>query len=839
MYHRFASRVARLVLLVSVILPVAVVAQQRPPQRAAPGAAPADTARSPLASAVSGLRLRSIGPALLSGRVSDVAVHPTNRKIWYVATASGGLWKTTNAGTTFSPIFDDQSSYSIGVVVIDPKNSNVVWVGTGENNAQRSVSYGDGVYQSIDGGRTWQNVGLKESEHIGKILIDPRNSDVVYVAAQGPVFKGGGDRGLYKTTDGGKTWTKVLDGGEWGGVADVVMDLRRPDVLIASTWQRTRRQWGYIAGGPESGLHRSTDGGATWNKVQRGLPTEELGRIGLAISPANPDVVYAIIEAANRRGGFYRSTDNGVNWERRSDHNTIGLYYAEIFADPKDVDRVYSMDVRTMITEDGGRSFRALGERNKHVDNHSVWIDPDDTEHLIIGCDGGLYESFDRGQTYVYFPNLPLGQFYRVEVDNSTPFYRVYGGTQDNSSVGGPSRTRTVHGIPNQEWFFTQGGDGFQTRVDPKDPNIVYSQSQHGGLSRFNLATGEDIDIVPQPEPGEPGLRWHWDAPLVISPHSNARLYFAANRLFRSDNQGTLWRAVSPDLTRQIDRNRLRMMGRVWSVDAVAKNTSTSLYGSIVTLAESPLKEGLLWVGTDDGLVQVSEDGGQTWRRIERVAGVPDTTFVSRVEPSQHHVNTVYASFDNHKAGDDKPYVAKSTDLGRTWTAITGNLPERGTVYAVIEDHKDPNLLFAGTEFGLFFTNDGGKVWTRLRGGLPTIQVRDLAIQKREDDLVVATFGRSFYVLDDLSALRSLTAPVLAAEATLFPVKRTPLYVPSSPLGGSGVGWQGGRFYAAQNPPFGAVFTYYLKDEIKTRRAQRQAAAGACGGSIRRRRAPR
>jgi len=824
MYHRFASRVARLVLLVSVILPVAVVAQQRPPQRAAPGAAPADTARSPLASAVSGLRLRSIGPALLSGRVSDVAVHPTNRKIWYVATASGGLWKTTNAGTTFSPIFDDQSSYSIGVVVIDPKNPNVVWVGTGENNAQRSVSYGDGVYQSIDGGRTWQNVGLKESEHIGKILIDPRNSDVVYVAAQGPVFKGGGDRGLYKTTDGGKTWTKVLDGGEWGGVADVVMDLRRPDVLIASTWQRTRRQWGYIAGGPESGLHRSTDGGATWNKVQRGLPTEELGRIGLAISPANPDVVYAIIEAANRRGGFYRSTDNGVNWERRSDHNTIGLYYAEIFADPKDVDRVYSMDVRTMITEDGGRSFRALGERNKHVDNHSVWIDPDDTEHLIIGCDGGLYESFDRGQTYVYFPNLPLGQFYRVEVDNSTPFYRVYGGTQDNSSVGGPSRTRTVHGIPNQEWFFTQGGDGFQTRVDPKDPNIVYSQSQHGGLSRFNLATGEDIDIVPQPEPGEPGLRWHWDAPLVISPHSNTRLYFAANRLFRSDNQGTLWRAVSPDLTRQIDRNRLRMMGRVWSVDAVAKNTSTSLYGSIVTLAESPLKEGLLWVGTDDGLVQVSEDGGQTWRRIERVAGVPDTTFVSRVEPSQHHVNTVYASFDNHKAGDDKPYVAKSTDLGRTWTAITGNLPERGTVYAVIEDHKDPNLLFGGTEFGLFFTNDGGKVWTRLRGGLPTIQVRDLAIQKREDDLVVATFGRSFYVLDDLSALRSLTAPVLAAEATLFPVKRTPLYVPSSPLGGSGVGWQGGRFYAAQNPPFGAVFTYYLKDEIKTRRAQRQAA---------------
>ncbi|HWP37712.1 MAG TPA: hypothetical protein VNL18_09215 [Gemmatimonadales bacterium] len=819
-YRRGATAVA----LVTVLFPVTAAAQQRRAAASTPVQAIGDSARDPLAAAVAGLRFRSIGPALLSGRISDLAVHPHDKKIWYVATASGGLWKTTNAGTTFTPIFDDQPSYSIGVVVIDPRNPNVVWVGTGENNAQRSVSFGDGIYKSIDGGRTWQNMGLKESEHIGKIVIDPRNSNVLYVAAQGPVFKGGGDRGLYKTTDGGKTWSKILDGGEWGGVTDVVLDPRNPDVLLAATWQRTRRQWGYIAGGPESGLHRSMDGGATWTKSQRGFPSEELGRIGLAISPANPDVVYAIVEAANQRGGFYRSRDNGVNWERMSAFTTIGLYYQEIFADPKDVDRVYAMDVRTMITEDGGRTFRPLGERNKHVDNHVVWIDPDDTDHLLIGCDGGLYESWDRGQNYVYFPNLPLGQFYRVEVDNSMPFYRVYGGTQDNNSIGGPARTRTVHGILNQDWFFTQGGDGFQTRVDPKDPNIVYSEYQHGGLSRFNLATGEEIDIVPQPEPGEAGLRWHWDAPLLISPHSNTRLYFAANRVFRSDNQGNTWRAVSPDLTRQIDRNRLRMMGRVWSVDAVAKNTSTSLYGSIVTMAESPLKEGLLWIGTDDGLIQVSEDGGANWRRIERVPGVPDTAFVSRVAPSQHDVNTVYASFDNHKAGDYRPYVVKSTDLGRTWTSISGNLPERGTVYVVIEDHKDRNLLFAGTEFGLYFTNDGGKGWTRLRGGLPTIQVRDLAIQKRDDDLVVATFGRSFYVLDNLEPLRSLSPAVLASDAALLPVKRVPLYVQSSPLGGTGVGWQGARFYAAQNPPFGAVFTYYLKEEIRTRRARRQAA---------------
>jgi hypothetical protein len=498
------------------------------------------------------------------------------------------------------------------------------------------------------------------------------------------------------------------------------------------------------------------------------------------------------------------------------------LYDQEIFADPVDVDRVYSIDVRTMITEDGGRTFRPLGERNKHVDNHVVWIDPDDTDHLLIGCDGGLYQSFDRGQTYTYFANLPLGQFYRVEADNSLPFYRVYGGTQDNASIGGPSRTRTNHGIVNHDWFFTQGGDGFQTRVDPTASEIVYSQSQHGNLARFNLASGEDINIVPQPEPGEPGLRWHWDSPLIISPFSNTRLYFAANRLFRSEDRGTSWRPVSPDLTRQIDRNRLPMMDRVWSVDAVAKNASTSLYGAIVALAESPLREGLLWVGTDDGLVQVSENGGETWRAMDRFPGVPDTTFVSRVLPSAHDANTVYVAFDNHKAGDYRPYVVKSTDLGRSWTSVAGNLPERGTVYAVVEDHVDARLLFAGTEFGLFFTNDGGTRWTRLGGGLPTIQVRDLAIQQRDDDLVVATFGRGFYILDDLAPLRGLRPEVVAGPAHLFPVRRAPLYVESSPLGGSGAGWQGGSFYTASNPPFGAVFTYYLRDELKTRRARRQ-----------------
>ena len=788
------------------------------------GAAEGDTAgpRDPFASAARGLRLRHIGPAAISGRISDVAVAP-DKKTWYVGVASGGLWKTTNAGTTFSPIFDGEGSYSIGAVALDPRNPNVVWVGTGENNVLRSVSYGDGVYKSLDGGRSWTNIGLKASEHIGKILIDPRNTDVVYVAAHGPLFNSGGDRGLYKTTDGGTTWNRILDGGEWAGVADVAMHPTNPDILIASTWQKVRRQWGYIAGGPQSSLQRSTDGGATWTRVHSGLPSEELGRIGLAISPVDPDVVYAIVEAANNRGGFYRSMDNGISWQRMGDHTTIGLFYQEIFADPVNLDRVYSMDVRTMVSDDGGRTFRPVGEQNKHVDNHALWIDPDDTEHLIIGCDGGLYETWDGGQTYDWFQNLPLAQFYKVEVDNSLPFYRVYGGTQDNSSMGGPSRTRTRSGARNSDWFLTQGGDGFQTRVDPTNPDIAYSESQHGVLTRFNLATGERVSIQPDPEPGEAGLRWHWDAPLIISPHSPSRLYFAAQRLFRSDDQGGGWRAVSGDLTRQIDRNRLKLMGRVWSVDAVAKNTSTSLYGSIVTVAESPIKEGLLFVGTDDGLIQVSEDGGQNWRASESVSGVPDTTFISRVTPSAHDVNTVYASFDNHKAGDFKPYIAKSTNLGRAWTLITGNLPERGSVYVVLEDHKDPNLLYAGTEFGLFASNNGGERWTQLRGGLPVIQVRDLAIQKREDDLVVATFGRGFYILDDLSALRALTPAVLDAEAALLPIKRTPLFVPSSP----DPGWQGTRFWTADNPPLGAVVTYYLRDALRTRRAERQQAERA------------
>jgi len=790
---------------------------------------PAATAKkaadeSPFATAkFSGLALRGIGPAVTSGRVSDIAVHPTRRDTWYVAAASGGVWKTTNAGTTFSPIFDGEGSYSIGCVTIDPTNPLVVWVGTGENNSQRSVSYGDGVYKSTDGGNSWKNVGLKASEHIAKILVDPRDGNVVYAAAQGPLWAAGGDRGLYKTTDGGKVWKQVLAAGEYTGVTDVVMDPRNPDVLFAATYQRFRRVWTLIDGGPESALWKSTDAGATWEKLENGLPKEEMGRIGLAISPVDPDVVYAIIEAANKAGGFFRSADGGGSFEKMSDEvSGSPQYYQEIVADPKDVDRVYSMDTWMQVTDDGGKTFRKVGERAKHVDNHSLWIDPDFTEHLIAGCDGGVYESWDRGATWRYFGNLSVTQFYKVAVDTDTPFYNVYGGTQDNNTLGGPSRTITAQGIMNSDWYVTLGGDGFQTQVDPEDPNIVYSILQYGVLSRYDKASGENIDLQPQPGASDPPLRWNWDSPLTISPHSHTRLYYGANILFRSDDRGDSWRAVSPDLTRQLDRNKLKVMGRVWGVDTVAKNASTSYYGNIVTLSESPLQEGLIYVGTDDGLIQVTADGGQSWRKIEQFRGVPDMSYVSKVEASRHDAGTVYAAFDNHKSGDFRPYLLKSTDMGQTWTSIASNLPEKGTVYALAEDHVNAGLLFAGTEYGLFFTVDGGGRWAQLKGGMPVIAVRDIALQRRENDLVAATFGRGFYILDDYTPLRTVTPELLGRESTLFGVRPALMYMPSTPLGLKDKSFQGDAFFTAPNPPFGAVFTYYLAEEIKTLKKQRQ-----------------
>ena len=772
----------------------------------------------------SGLKFRSLGPAAASGRVMAIAVNPKDKFEYYVGVASGGVWKTVNDGTTWTPVFEKEASYSIGWVALDPNDPAVVWVGTGESNSQRSVAYGDGIYRSDDGGKDWQNLGLKKSAHIGRVVVDPRDSKVVYVAAEGPLWGPGGDRGLYKTTDGGKNWKAALTISENTGVVDVALDPSNPDVIYAAAYQRRRHVFTLIDGGPESAIYKSTDAGATWNKLKNGLPTVDMGRIGLAVSPADPNVLYATIEAADGKGGIFRSNDRGATWERKNEFDVGAMYYARMVCDPKNVDRIWVMNVQLRESLDGGKTLHKVAETNHHGDNHAIWIDPDDTKHWLLGSDGGMYETWDDAKSWGFKANLPTVQFYDVAVDNAIPFYNVCGGTQDNFSWCGPSRTRNVNGIVNSDWFVTTGGDGFRSVVDPVDPNTIYSESQYGVLVRHDKPTGQELVLQPQEGKGEPPLRWNWDSPVIISPHSHTRLYFAANKLFRSDDRGDTWKAISGDLTRQIDRNKLPVMGKVWEPDAVAKNASTSFYGNIVALTESPKKEGLIYVGTDDGLVQVTHDGGQTWTKYEKFVSLPDMTYVSRLAASQHDVNTVYAAFDNHKNEDFKPYLLKSTDAGKTWTSIAGNLPENGTVLAFAEDAVNANLLFAGTEFGAFFTVDGGAHWVQLKGGLPTIAVRDMVLQAREGDLVIATFGRGFYVLDDISALRETKAESLEQTAATFPVKDAGLYIERHPLGEPKKGFQGDAFFTAENPPYGAVFTAYLKEKLKTKKEKRQEA---------------
>jgi photosystem II stability/assembly factor-like uncharacterized protein len=785
---------------------------------------PKDEAPGINSSLVSAMKFRGIGPAFMSGRIGDIAVDPVNRSVWYVVASSGGVWKTENAGVTFKPIFDGQGSYSIGCVTICPHDRHTIWVGTGENNSQRSVGYGDGLYKSTDGGQSFKRVGLENSEHIGMIAVHPEDPNVVYVAAQGPLWKDGGDRGLYKTTDGGKTWTNILNISPMTGINEVHIDPSNPNILYASSYQRRRHEWVLIDGGPESTIHKSTDGGATWRKIGRGLPDSDKGKIGLDISPVNPEIVYAIVEAAEEKGGFFRSINRGETWERMSNYVSNGpQYYNEIVCCPHNVNRIYSLDTMMMVSEDGGKTFVNLGEEDKHVDNHALVIDPNDEQHLIIGCDGGLYETWDRGKTYDYKANLPITQFYKVAVSNDKPFYNIYGGTQDNATQGGPSRTNNEHGIRNSDWFVTVFGDGFEPAVDPNDPDTIYSQWQYGGLVRYNRKTGEAVDIKPQEAKEGPALRWNWDSPLLISPHNSKRLYYASQMLFRSEDRGENWTAISPDLTRQIDRNQLKVMGRVWGVDAVAKNASTSLYGNIVSLDESTKVQGLIYVGTDEGLVQITEDGGTTWRKVDGFGtlDIPEFGYINDIEADLFDPNVVYVVVNNHKRGDFRPYILKSSDRGKAWEVITGDLPERGSVYTLKQDHVNPNLLFCGTEFGCYFTVDGGKKWIALKSGLPTIMVRDIEIQRRENDLVLASFGRGFFVLDDYSPLRNIK-PELLETNMMFPIKRGQMFQTVSPMGVSGRGFQGANFFTAPNPEYGVTFTFHLKEELKSKKSKRE-----------------
>ncbi|WP_235296157.1 WD40/YVTN/BNR-like repeat-containing protein [Portibacter marinus] len=771
-----------------------------------------------------GLEWRNIGPAFASGRIADIAMHPQNENVWYVAVGSGGVWKTENSGTTWKPIFDGQSTYSTGCVTIDPSINSTIWVGTGENVGGRHVGFGDGIYKSTDDGSTWKNMGLKDSEHISKIIVHPDDSEVIFVAAQGPLWSKGGERGFYKSTDGGETWNKTLGDDEWTGVTDIVMDPTNSDIIYAATWDRHRTVAAYMGGGPGSGIHRSMDGGETWTALTNGIPGSNLGKIGLAISPFDNETIYAAIELDRTKGGLFMSENMGASWKKMSDAvsgATGPHYYQELYASPHYEGTIYLMDVRIQVSHDHGKTFDRLKESDKHSDNHYIGFRKDEPGYLLVGTDAGIYESHDNAENWRFIDNLPITQYYKVAVDDSEPFYMVYGGTQDNGSHGGPSRTDNRHGIRNADWFKTLGADGHQSATEPGNPNIMYAETQQGGLHRVDRITGEQVNIQPKARPGEKFERFNWDAPIVVSPHQPSRLYFASYRVWKSDDRGDSWTAISGDLTKDQERISLPIMGKVQSWDNPWDVNAMSNYNTISSLAESPIQAGLLYVGTDDGIFQVSENDGQSWMKVElgSISGMPATAFVNNVYADLHDSNVVYLAADNHKYGDFKPYLFKSTDKGKSWKSMVGDLPDRHLVWRVVQDHEDPNLLFAATEFGVFYTKNNGANWTKLSSGMPTIPIRDITIQRRENDLVAASFGRGFYILDNYTPLRQLDDEVLKKEAHLFPVKDALWYEPKSV-----VGTMGASYYTASNPEHGATFTYYLKDDYPTMASERKKA---------------
>jgi photosystem II stability/assembly factor-like uncharacterized protein len=773
------------------------------------GATPRASSQPDYVSALAGLHFRSVGPATQGGRLDSIAVLAQNPDTYYVGAATGGLWKTTNGGTTFEAVFDNLPALAVGAVAVAPSNPSIVWVGSGEANNRQSSSWGSGVYKSDDAGRTWKHMGLNDTQAIGRIAIDPTHPNVAYVAAVGHLWGPNAERGLFKTSDGGGTWTKALFIDNDTGVVDVAIDPRSPNVIYAAAYERRRTPWGFDGGGLGSAIYKSSDAGETWKKLAHGLPaTGNLGRIGLAIYAGNPDIVYTVIEGSG--GGVFRSEDQGEAWKQVSRNGAGSAYFSKIRVDPNNDLRVWVLTDTLQASTDGGKTFTADMRMDAHWDFHDLWIDPRNSKHILAATDGGLYWSADSGKTWDYINNLPLGQVYRFGYDFQTP-YHLCGGFQDNGVLCGPSRNRSAEGIANSDWKRVLTGDGFYALIDPFDPNIIFTESQDGNVVRHNLKTHEWFPIRPEPNPDDPPYRFGWESPLLISSHDPHTLYFGANFLFRSKDQGNAWVKLGGDLTTAVDRNKLKILDKLPTAQTVSLNYGVAWYPAILAIAESPLDANVLWVGTQDGNVQVSRDGGGTWINVaEKVPDLPRGTWVSSLVASRTATGTAYLACDGHRSDDLHAYVFRTTDFGQSWKPITNGLaPQGDTVHVIQEDPAAPNLLFAGTEQGAYVSFDFGANWSKLQMGLPSVPVDDIAIHPREHDLILGTHGRSFYILDDIRPLEELNPDVLDSDLHIFnsrPAVAWRLVVDSN-------GYNGDRYFTAPNPPYGALITYYLKQE--------------------------
>lgn len=766
---------------------------------------------------LNGLRARSVGPAVTGGRIHDIEALPNDPATIYVASASGGLWKTTNKGTTWTPLFQDQAVSTFGDVTIAPSNPEIVWVGTGEQNNRQSSSWGNGVYRSLDGGRTWTHLGLEETRHVGRIRVHPRNPDIAYVAALGNLWIAGVDRGVFKTSDGGKSWQKVLYVNDVTGVVDLAMDSSNPDILYAAAYQRLRQPFGFNGGGPGSGIYKTTDGGRNWRPLTNGIPSGDKGRIGIALSLSNPRVLNATIETGSPdTQGTYRSEDGGEKWTRVNPLNPRPMYYSHVYIDPREERRVYLLGTNSYRSEDGGRKFDEIAfsptyDVGVHRDHHALWINPADTRHLYLGTDGGFYESWDRGETWTKVDNLTLAQFYAIGVDSREPYY-IYGGLQDNHSWMVPSATRHWAGILRDDWKQIGFSDGMFQQPDPTNHRYVYSNATSGSLTRVDAETGDILSIRPTPPAGEPPYRFYWTTPSLVSQHDPQVVYFGGNRLLMSRDRGLTWDRTE-DLSRRIDRDTLPIMGVVGKGIRLSRHDGVGAFGTAVTVAESPVDASVLWVGFDDGNVQVSQDRGATWTEVSRnVRGVPDGTFVSRIVASNAGAGVAYAAFDGHRSGDFRPYAYRTRDFGRSWEPLMNGLPS-GSVNVIREHPRNVNLLFVGTEHALYASVDAGANWAKFTGGLPTTLYADVLIHPRDNDLVIGTHGRGLWVVDDITPLEEWAADSAIPGTKLFAVRPATIF-----QFWKDESYRGNSEVAGENPPFGALVSYHLTRPVPSAR---------------------